>query len=121
MGMGTILGLEFISKTEIKMIKKAPTPPAVIKIFSFKKFYKYNHFRLTTSFLFAIIYPQDVSLVVEFHILPLRRIQLSEVSQYQIRARRIEYQIFLKGRNRYQSYKSVIVRIAKRLVCPLSN
>ena len=104
--MGTILGLEFISKTEIKMIRKAPTPPAVIKnIFLQKKFYKYNHFRLTTSFLFAIIYPQDVSLVVEFHILPLRRIQLSEVLQYQIRARRIEYQIFLKGRNRYQSCK----------------
>ena len=68
---------------------------------------------MTTSFLFAIIYPQDVSLVVKFHILPLRRIQLSEVSQYQRLARRIEYQIFLKGRNRYPSYRSVSVRIAK--------
>ncbi len=106
MGIGRFSELGCKSKTEIKMIRKAPTPPAVIKnIFFQKKFYKYNHFRLTTSFLFAIIYPQDVSLVVEFHILPLRRIQLSEVSQYQICARRIEYQIFLKGRNRYQSYK----------------
>ena len=26
---------------------------------SFKKFQKYCHFRLTTSFLFAIIYPRD--------------------------------------------------------------
>ena len=68
---------------------------------------------MTILFCFAIIYAQDVSLVVKFHILPLRRIQLSEVSQYQRLARRIEYQIFLKGRNRYPSYRSVSVRIAK--------
>ena len=121
MGIGRFLELGCKSKTEIKMIRKAPTPPAVIKIFSFKNFQKYYHFRLTILFCFAIIYAQDVSLVLQFHILPLRRIQLSEVSQHQISARRIEYQIFLKGRNRYQSYKSVIVRIAKGLVCPLSN
>ena len=53
MGMGTILGLEFISKTEIKMIRKALTPPAVIKNIFFQKFSKVLPFPIDNTFLFC--------------------------------------------------------------------
>ena len=67
---------------------------------------------MTTSFLFAIIYPQDVSLVVEFHILPLRRIQF-----YSFKV--LEYQIFLKGRNSIRVTKVSDLEL-RGLLCPFA-
>lgn len=85
---------------------------AVIKNFSFKKYKKIYKFLLTMIFLFAIIYAQDVSLVLKFHILPLRRIQFFSFKVF-------EYQIFLKGRNSIRVTKVLDLEL-QGLLCPFA-
>ena len=66
--------------------------------------YSFCYYISTRLVLVSFLFLGFAKSKLQFPILPLRRIQFQSITVLS-RARRIEYQIFLKGRNRYPSYK----------------